>query len=127
MVADEADAHAVAVQRLDLAAEGAHEQFHQQAHFQRRPLPVFLAEGEQGQHLDAETVAGADDAPRRADAGAVAERPRAMALPRPAAVAVHDDGDVPRQARLGYRRGFAGHGLGRAGIRPRAVLFPCPT
>ena len=38
-----------------------------------------------------------DDVADRIDAGAVALDARQVALRRPAAVAVHDDGDMPRQ------------------------------
>ena len=51
--ADEADAHAAAVQFLDLAVQRVEEQFHQRADFLVRPAPVLAGEREQGQRLDA--------------------------------------------------------------------------
>ena len=52
---------------------------------------------------------GADGAADRLDAAPVALDPRQAAPRRPAAVAVHDDGDMGREP----RRRSAGLGLGR--------------
>ena len=61
-----------------------------------RALPVFQGEGVERQHLDAELDAAFDHLADRAAAGAVAHETRHAAALRPAAVPVHDDGDVFR-------------------------------
>ena len=60
-------------------------------------LPVLDGERVQRQDLDAEPGGRLDDVADRFDAGAMALDPRQVSLRGPAAVAVHDDGDVLRQ------------------------------
>ena len=71
----------------------------------RRALPVLLREGEERQHLEPRPRSR----PRRPRAPpscrSDARRPRQVPLARPAPVAVHDDGDVPRHRAV--RRGSA--------------------
>ena len=62
------------------------------------PFPVLAREGEEGQDVDAEAGRGLDDLPDRRGAGLVALDPGQPPLPGPAAVAVHDHGDVAGQA-----------------------------
>ena len=95
--ADDAKADVVAQQRVQLEAQIALEQRHQRRDFRRRTLPVLDRERVERQDLDAETGRRFDDVADRIDPGAVAFDTRQMALRGPAAVAVHDDGDVPRQ------------------------------
>src|SRR6266478_5219187 len=71
---------------------------------ERRAFPVFDAEAVQGELAEAEATAFLDGAAHTLDAAAVALDARQAALLRPAAVAVHDDGDVPRQP-LGVEAG----------------------
>ena len=85
------------------ALERAEEQLHQRADFLFGPPPVLAGEREQGQCLDAGFEAEVDADVHRAGAGAMADHARPATPLRPAAVAVHDDCDVPRQLR-GARR-----------------------
>ncbi|MEZ4586145.1 MAG: hypothetical protein R2909_07070 [Gemmatimonadales bacterium] len=72
------------------------EQRHQRFDLFGGPLPVLLTEGEDGEGSDVGQQAGLHDPPHRRHAGLVPLRPGQLAALRPAAVAVHDDGDVPR-------------------------------
>ena len=63
----------------------------------RRTLPVLDGEGVQRQHVDAEPRRRLDDVADGIDAGAMAFDTRQMPLCGPAAVAVHDDGDMRGQ------------------------------
>ena len=80
-----------------LFAEVLLEQHHQRGHFVARPLPVLDREGVERHDAQLEARRGLDDLAHRGDAGAVAFDARQVARARPAAVAVHDHGDVPRQ------------------------------
>ena len=62
--------------------------------FLLRPRPVLQAEGKDGDDLNAEFAGGAHRAAQRFDAEPMAFAARQAALRRPAAVAIHDDGDV---------------------------------
>ncbi len=62
------------------------------------PFPVLAREGEEGQDVDAEAGRGLDDLADGRGAGLVALDPGQPALGGPAAVAVHDDGDVAGKA-----------------------------
>src|SRR5262249_26383010 len=95
-VAHDLEAHAVGVELLHLARERGLEQFHQQRHFLRRAAPVLGTEGEQREELDAALGAGAHRGAHGVGAGAMAGHARQQPRLRPAAVAVHDDRDVPR-------------------------------
>ena len=95
--ADHVEADVVAQQRRELEAEVALEQHHQRADFSGRALPVLDRERVERQHLEAEPRRGFDDVADRVDAGAMPFDARQVPLAGPAAVAVHDDGDVPRQ------------------------------
>src|SRR5690606_19483395 len=59
------------------------------------PAPVLAGEGEQGQRLDAMLQAEVHGQVDRARAGTVPDHARPAPALRPAAVAVHDDGQVP--------------------------------
>ena len=107
-LADEAQAHAVAVQLVDLTIERLQEQLHQSADLGLGALPVLRGEGEQGEGGDALAQAELHGAAYRLLTGAVAEHAGTQALLRPAAVAVHDDGDVGRHARSAAARGRSG-------------------
>ena len=112
--ADHVEADVVAQQRLELEAEVALEQHHQRADFGGRALPVLDRKRVKGQDFEAQARRGLDDVADRVDAGAMAFDARQVALAGPAAVAVHDDGDVPRQA-IESRPGAPGP------LRPRRV------
>ena len=119
--ADDAKPDVVAEQRVQLEPQVALEQRHQRRDFHRRALPVLDRERVERQDLDAETRRPLDDVAHRIDAGAVALDARQVPLRRPAAVAVHDHGDMPRQTvevDLTSERLFRGAGRsGRTGIR----------
>src|SRR5690606_30380567 len=117
--ADEAQPHAAARQLVHFAVEGAHEQLHQCAHFLLRPLPVLAREREQRERLDAAPEAVVDAEVDRARAGTVADAARAVAALGPAAVAVHDDGQVARKRGLGPG---SGHGRSPPGRRPQIAI-----
>src|SRR5690606_21342274 len=106
----ETDAHAAAVELVDLAFERAHEQLHQRADLILRPPPVLAGKREQGQDLDALGQAEVDADVDRAGPGAVADHTRPTPALRPPPVAIHDDGQVARDSRGGT--GFGRHGLG---------------
>ena len=82
----------------ELGAQVPLEQHHQRADFGGRTLPVLDRERVERQHFEPEPRRGLDDVAHRVDAGAMPLDARQVPLPGPAAVAVHDDGDVARQA-----------------------------
>jgi hypothetical protein len=88
------EAHALLVQLGQLALQHLVEDEQQALHFLRRAAPVLGREGVDGQVGDAELDAGGDDPAQILDARAVPGQPRQPARQGPAAVAVHDDGDV---------------------------------
>ena len=92
-----------AVEFAHLAVQCVEEQLHQRADLVLRPAPVLAGEGEQGQGANAALKAEVDAGVDRACAGTVADGARATATLRPAPVAVHDDGDMARDAGLGAR------------------------
>src|SRR5690606_17379744 len=96
-VADEAQADVVLQQLPHLPLQGQRQQAEKLLHFLGRALPVLAGKGEQGEMPHAALAGGADQGFRRLLAGLVAERARPPALLRPAAIAIHDDGDVTRQ------------------------------
>ena len=89
---------------LGLPGDVLLEQAHQRLDLAGRPLPVLLAEGEQGEHLDARLDAALDHLAHGLHAGVVAERARQRAALGPAAVAVHDDRDVGRDGSVQPQR-----------------------
>ncbi len=76
------------------ALQRHHEQLHQQGHFFFGAAPVLAGEGEQGQIFHAFFGAIADRRTYRLDPAPMAFDARHEATLGPAAVAVHDDGDV---------------------------------
>ena len=98
-IADERDAHAVLVQLVDFAIERLQEKLHQRADFALRPIPVLAGEREQRQRLDAAAQAELDRRAHGFLAFAMAQAARPAAPLGPAAVAVHDDRDMARNAR----------------------------
>src|SRR5690606_9508927 len=91
----------------------APQQAQQVADLGGRTRPVLRAEREDGEIGDAEFARGADGLAQRLDAPPVSFRPRQAARGGPAAVAIHDDGDVPRAygrlPRIDQRRFGLGH------------------
>ena len=74
------------------------EQAHQEIHFGLGAAPVFEREGVEGEARQLQARAGFDDFARGFYSGAVSGDARQVAALRPAAVAVHDDGEVLGQA-----------------------------
>ena len=110
-LADDAHAHIALVQLGKIVADEAAQQPHQLADFGGRPRPVLRAEGEDGDELDADLAGGANRAAHGFDAAAMALAARQTARRGPAAIAVHDDGDVTRH--------FECRRDGARGLRPR--------
>ena len=72
-------------------------QGHDGAHLVRRAFPVLGGEGVDRQIVETEVFAVGCDPAKCLAARGMARRARQTALLRPAAIAVHDDGNVPRQ------------------------------
>ena len=102
-VAHEANANAVAVKLVHLAVDRLEEQLHQRRHLAGRPLPVLAGEGEQRQRRDALAQAEFHGLAYRLLAGVMTERAWTKTLLRPAAVAIHHDGEVAGYPRIGPR------------------------
>src|SRR5690606_414234 len=96
--ADHLEPDVVLGKRLQLAAQVSLEQRHQRGDLGGGTLPVFDGERVQRQYLDAQPGTGFDDLTHGARARPVTFHPRQVTLTGPATVAVHDDGDVCRQA-----------------------------
>ena len=94
---DDAEPDVVGEQRIQLRAQIPLQQPHERADLGRRALPVLDRERVKRQHLETETRGGLDRVADRIDPGAMALDARQVTLRGPAAVAVHDDGDVRRQ------------------------------
>src|SRR5262249_44625726 len=90
--------HALAVQTIHVRADGLPHQAHQRLHLVGGATPILGGEGVDGEHRDGVVVAEPDGAPQRLDPGTVAQGAWQVALGRPAAIAIHDDGDVPRHS-----------------------------
>ena len=88
---------AVLLQGVEFAAQVLLEQVHQRPDLVAGPLPVLGRESVEGQHLEAEFSARLDHVPHRRRTFTMALDPHPAALLSPATVAVHDDGNVPRQ------------------------------
>jgi hypothetical protein len=99
-LADDTHAHAFAVKVGEIVANKAAQQRHQLADFGCRTRPVLGAERENREKADTEIAGGAYRATERLDAAAVAFPTRQPARRRPAPVAVHDDGNVPRYGEM---------------------------
>ena len=96
--ADEQEANIVLLHGGEFALQVFAQKAHQKFHFGLRAAPVFQRKGVQGEARDMQARASLDDDARGLHSGAVAGNARQMAALRPAAVAIHDDGEVLRQA-----------------------------
>ena len=96
--ADHVEPDVVGEECLQLGAEVPLQQHHQRADFSRRPLPVLHGERVKREDPDAETGGGFNRVADGVDAGPVTLDARQVALCSPPPVAIHDDGDVRRQA-----------------------------
>ena len=116
-VADHPEAHVVLMQLPRLAIERREEQVHEQPHLLLRTPPVLARKREQRKVGNAVVTTGLDQIAHPFHALTVAGDTRQSAPTRPAAVAIHDDGNVPwHPARAGQRMQFA------SGIHVRHVL-----
>jgi hypothetical protein len=95
-LADDAHAHVALMQFGEILADEATQQTHQIADFRRWPRPVFRAEGENRQSGNTDIGCRAHRTAQSFHATAVAFYSRQTARGRPAPVAIHDDGDMPR-------------------------------
>src|SRR6185312_13045638 len=107
------------VELLHLGAQEAAQQGHQEVDLGAGALPVLGGEGVEGEGGNVQAGRGLDRGADRLHPGAVAGDTGQVALMRPAAVAVHGDTDVARQAaaihlapELGFRAVHGGPGEG---------------
>src|SRR5262249_47286543 len=94
MAADRAEAYIVAHQFGKLKAEIEAEQAPERLHLASRALPVFGGKSVESKSADPHSNAGFDDCSNGRDTRLMPRNSRQAAPPRPAAVTVHDDGDV---------------------------------
>ncbi len=95
-IADHLQADAVDVHLRHLALQRGDEEFHEEGNLIGGTPPVFRAESEQGQVFDAAQGAGLDHVAYRLDPFDMAGNARQETLGSPAAVAIHDHGNVAR-------------------------------
>src|SRR5213080_843743 len=96
-LADDFQADIVLVQLRGFALEIMDEIFHQRIHFILWPVPVLDGKGIERVVFDSEFRSGPNDDAGGFSASAVALNARQVFLSCPAPVAIHDDGDMPRQ------------------------------
>ncbi len=94
-VADGIEPDAVVEDLVSLAQQKILEQEHERVDLLLRTRPVLLAEGVERERTQAEAARRANRAPDRGSAFAVAAGAGVPTELRPAAIAVHDDADVP--------------------------------
>ena len=96
--ADGVEADAVGLQTGELAVEIDTEQAPEGVDLIARPLPVLDGEGLEGESVDSGAGAALDGGANGVDAGFVTGDAGEAALTRPAAVAIHNNGDVGGKA-----------------------------
>src|SRR6185437_7370860 len=96
-VADGVQPDAVLEDLVALAQEVVAQEQHERVDLFFGARPILFAERIEGERLEAEAARHTDGAPDRGRSLAVPVGPRAAAGLRPAAVAIHDDTDVPGQ------------------------------
>ena len=96
--AEEAHADVVALEERQFLAQIFAQKLHQEFDFGFGAAPIFNGEGIEGEGLDLEARAGFDGSAGRLRARAVTGDARKMTLLGPAAIPVHDDGDVAGEA-----------------------------
>src|SRR5258707_12803114 len=114
------------MQIRQIVTNEAAQQPHQLANLGGRARPVLGAEGKNRQETDSEVAGGTHGAPQRFDTTAMAFPTRQAARRRPAAVAVHDDGNGPRHgeiADLSVQRHVLRHPLQPHTVRISFSLF----
>ena len=98
-VADGVEAYVVLVQGSSLSLDGLGQQRHQPRDFGEWSVPVLGGESIQSQVRHTEFGAGFGDLAHRLDGALMAEDTLLAAFLGPTSVAVHNDGNVLRQAR----------------------------
>ena len=78
------------------------QQLHEEGNFVGGPLPVLAGQAVERELLDAQPGAFLGHPADDVGPAAMPLDPRQASPPRPAAVAVHDDGDMPRHLRCGH-------------------------
>ena len=96
---EEAHADIVFLEERHFLANVFAEELHEEFDFGFGAAPVLDGEGVEGEGFDVQAGSGFDGGARGIGAGAMPSDAREMALLGPAAVAVHDDGDVTRETR----------------------------
>jgi hypothetical protein len=96
---EEAHTDAIFLYQRHLFAEIFAQELHQKVNFGFGAAPVFYGKGVESKGFNFEARTGFDSGASRLRADAVAGDARQMTLLRPAAVAVHDYGDMAWQAR----------------------------
>ena len=120
-VAHDTKPNTVGVHSTHLALQCSGEQTHEQRHFLRGATPVLRAKGEQREVGHTAGNASLDDTAHCLDSLGMTRNTRQVARGRPAAIPVHDDGNMGRDQRsLGYVLRGAGWGLGRRGLATKA-------
>ena len=97
--AEKAHADIVALDERHFLAEIFAKELHEEIGFGFGAAPVFHGESVERERFDVQAGAGFDGGAGRFGAVAVSGDARQVAALGPAAVAVHDDGDVARKAR----------------------------
>ena len=95
---DHQQADIVSLDRRQLALQVFAQQTHQKIHFRPRASPVFQRERIQRQAWQMQSRARLDDLARHLHARAMPRHARQMPPFGPAAIAIHDDGHMMRQA-----------------------------
>ena len=92
------EANIIFVDSREFAFQIFAEETHQEIHFGLGAAPIFEREGVESEARELEAGAGFDDFAGGFYSGAVSGDAREMTALRPAAVAVHDDGEVLGEA-----------------------------
>ena len=124
-VANDTQSDVIAAHPFDLTLQGVEKQLKEKIDFGLRPVPIFAAEREQGENLDALTDTFFNRAADTGDAGTVTDPPRLATGLGPTAIAVHDDGNVNRH--IASDRQIFGNGVlchHGSTVRPTSGLFP---
>ena len=94
-IAQELDAHVLAMEQRQLVDERLGEEVHERIDLVLRPIPVLSGEGVGGEHVDTQPNRGGDDLAKRHDPRLVALGAGEPARGGPATVAIHDARDMP--------------------------------
>src|SRR5260221_11497690 len=107
MVADESEPHAFLLKRVQLTLEIEAHQRRKVGDFLGAASPVLRGESIEGQDLDTVISRRLECSPDGFGASAMSGHAWQSALLRPAAVSIHDDGDVTRNSVTAFKTGRA--------------------